>query len=138
MDVRPPALSEAEMSLQEKIESVMQTSHQEERWESISLFSSEGLLLASWGGSEDVTQDSLLEFAFSLIETTHLLEENMTVKEINIRSQGRRRMVFSYFQAWEEALILAAVVQGRKGYKRAMGKLIKHIQSVYTENPDEE
>ena len=133
MDTRPPASSQAEMSLQEKIESVMQTSHQEERWESIILFSSEGLLLASWGSSEDLTQDRLLEFAFSLIETTHLLEENMAVKEINIRSQGRRMMVFRYFQAWEEALILAAVVHGRKGYKRAMSRLIRHIQEVYTD-----
>ena len=111
----------------------MQASHQEERWESIFLFSSEGLLLASWGSSEDLTQDRLLEFAFSLIETTHLVEENLPVKDITIQSRGRRHMVFRFFTACDESFILAAVIQGRKGYKRAIGKLIRHIEDVYTD-----
>ena len=120
---------ESAVPLQERIELVMNSFHREDRWESIYLFSCEGLLLAGCGRSEDEKQDSLLEYAFSLIETSRLMEEK-SVREINIQIHGRRYMIFRYFTAWDESLILAAVVSGKKGYKRAIGRLIRHIQEV--------
>jgi len=125
-----PGSNPPSLSVQEKIESIMQVSQQEGRWESIYLFSSEGLLLAGSSGSRDHSQDRLLEFAFSLIETTALLEKDLPVKEVTIRSKTRAYMVFRYFHAWDDALILAAVVRGRKGYKRAMSGLMKYIQEL--------
>jgi hypothetical protein len=122
------------LSVQEKIESQMQNFFEEERWETIVLFSSEGLLLAACGSSETHNQDNLLEFAFSLIGTTSLLKNDLPVKEITIQSKGRILLVFRFFEAWKETLILAAVVRGRIGYKRAMGKLMKHIRDLYSES----
>jgi len=108
----------------------MQASQHEERWDCIYLFSSEGLLLAGSSGSGDHSRDSLLEFAFSLIETTALLENDLPVKEITIRSKTRATMIFRTFRAWDDDLILAAVVRGRKGYKRALSRLMKYIQEL--------
>ena len=76
---------------------------------------------------EELRED--LEFAFSLIESVRLLGNDLSVKEITIRGSERKTMIFKYFNAWDDELILAAVVSGRKGYKRAMGKLIKWLES---------
>jgi hypothetical protein len=111
---------------QNEIESAMQSFELLQCWECIQLYSSEGLLMASCGQSPFYTQDHLLEFSFSLIETVRLLED-APIKEIVVRSAHHRRLVFRYFNTDQDILILAAVLHTRKGYKRAMTKLIKAI-----------
>ena len=117
------------MPLQQQLETYMKSFQEEERWEAMTLFSSEGLPMASVGYSLIYNQENLLEFAFSLIESVHLLGDDLPAREITIRGRERKTLVFKYFEAWDDELILAAVVSGRRGYKRAMGKLIKWLES---------
>jgi len=117
------------MPLQQQLETYMKSFQEEERWEAMTLFSSEGLPMASVGYSLIYNQENLLEFAFSLIESVRLLGDDLPAREITIRGRERKTLVFKYFKAWDDELILAAVVSGRKGYKRAMGKLIRWLES---------
>lgn len=118
-----------DIPIQQQLETTMRAYQEEERWESMTLFSSEGLPMASTGYSLVYNQENLLEFAFSLIESVRLLGHDLPAREIIIRGRKGKTMVFKYFEAWDDELILAAVISGRKGYKRAMGKLIKWLKS---------
>ena len=121
----------SETSVQATIESAMQSFQAEERWESIFLFSSEGLLMASVGTSPEYGEEKLLEFSFSLMQAVRSLDKNLPLMEIRLSGRGRRTLVFRLFEGWEEELVLAAVIPGRKGYRRAMNKLIRLIQGLY-------
>ena len=119
-----------ETTAQETIERAMQSFGEKDRWESIYLFSSEGLLMAHEGKSDIYNEENLLEFAFSLIETVQLLGGNIPVKEIAIRGKERKNLIFQYIEVWGENVILAAVISGKRGYRRAMKKVLKQIQNV--------
>jgi hypothetical protein len=108
----------------------MKSFRKEERWESIFLFSSEGFLMASFGSSSDYDEDHLLELTFSLKDFLELLNDDLGNKEIAVQRIYKKKFIFRYFNAWGEQVVLAAVVSGRKGYRRALGKLIKLIRSL--------
>ena len=119
-----------ETTAQETIERAMRSFGEKDRWESMYLFSTEGLLMAREGKSDVYNEENLLEFAFSLIETVRLLGGNIPVKEITIRGRERKMLIFQYIEAWGEYVILAAVISGKRGYRRAMNKVVKQIQNV--------
>ena len=117
-------------SVQEQIEILMKMFSEEGRWESAFLFSSDGLLMARQGDSTDYRQERLTEYMFSMMETVHLLEDDHEVREIVLRGMHRKYLVFRFFDAWNELAVLAVVTSGRKGYRRALGKLIRTIQEL--------
>ncbi|MBN1780449.1 hypothetical protein JW948_04935 [bacterium] len=117
-------------TVQAEIETAMQIFKSEDRWECIQLYSADGLLLAGHGLSPVYSHDTLLEFNFSLIETLRLLGTDQPVKEIMIQGIDKRRLVFRFFQAWDETVVLAAILHTQKGYRRAMAKLIGLIQAI--------
>jgi len=116
-------------SMQDQIESAMKKFCKEGRWESSYLFSSEGFVMAGCGMSSAYSQENVLEFAFSLIDIVKLLENDLPVKEIMVRGKDKRILVFRFFNALDDVLVLAAVTSGKKGYRRAMGRLIALIRS---------
>ncbi len=123
--------SVSKMPIQSQIEKAMEEFGEGFRWESIFLFSSEGLLMARSGKSPEYGEDHLLEFAFSLNDLVNLLEDDLSVKEVIVSGIHRKKLVFRYFRAWDNPMVIAAVVSGRKGYKRALGRLIKKIQHYH-------
>ncbi len=125
--MKPP---HAHSPLQKKIEALMKRYREEGRWESIALFSSEGLLMAGEGQSGTYQEDQLLEFSFSLIELASRFRSGVPVCEITVSGEGGTRLVFQYFDAGNEQLVLAAVHRGRRGYRRAMQGLVKQIHSI--------
>ena len=116
--------------VQSIIETAMKDFCNEQRWESIFLYSSEGLLMANAGTSMAYKEENLLEFAFSLMDTVCLLSRDLPIKEIVIRGKEKRLLVFRYFESWGSIHYLTAVIAGRKGYKRAMNKLVKIIRNL--------
>lgn len=119
------------ISIQTKIEAAMQKIGEGVRWESVFLFSSEGLLMARSGMSEDYCEENLLEFSFSLSGLVKLLKDDLPINEIIVRGIHHKQLVFRYFQAWDHQMIIAAVVSGKRGYRRALGKLMKTIQHCH-------
>ena len=71
---RPDVLASSGSTVQVEIETAMRGLGKGERWESIFLFSSEGLLMARHGFSSAYDEEKLLEFAFSLIGVVRLEE----------------------------------------------------------------
>jgi hypothetical protein len=118
------------ITAQETIERAMRSFGEKGRWECMYLFSSEGLLMAREGKSETYNEENLLEFAFSQFETVQLLGGNIPTKEITIRGRERKMLVFQYIEAWEVNMILVAVVSRKRGYRRAMNKVIRQIQNI--------
>lgn len=116
-------------SLQGQIESAMVRLGEGTRWEGIFLFSSEGLLLAGHGNPSLYREGDLMEFAFSLLGATRLLGEELPVKEITLRGKGNQLLCFHYFQALEDQVVLA-VLPSKKGYRRALKKLIRFISTL--------
>ena len=119
-----------DIPVQARIEAAMDTFQEGDRWESIVLFSSEGLPMASQGGAEAYPEGSLLQFGFSLLAAVRLLGEESPVKEIVLHSGGDRMLSFHFFKAWGESVILAAVTTKKRGYHRAVAKLIQTIQKI--------
>jgi len=117
-------------NIQDSIEDIIRHYSSEERWDSIYIFSSEGLLIASYNNS-DYPEELLLEFAFTLINGANLLGENLKVKEIILRDIKKRQLIFHYVKFSEDELIIAAVSSGKKGFRRAMGRLEKSLSSIY-------
>jgi len=126
----PDIPTTVEPSIQVRIESIMKNYVEEGRWESIFLFSSEGFLMANYGISQIYNEEKLLEFSFSLIDTVKLLGDEPPAKEIIIRGKEKKILIFRYFRALEDDLIIAAIISGKKGYKRALSKVIKLISSL--------
>lgn len=125
-----PVATETGLPVQYRLEALMKEFSAEGRWECIFLFSSEGLLMAKSGESVPYGEENLLEFSFSMIQTMSLLGESVPVKEVWIRGRERKAMVFRYFAAWGESMVLAAVVSGRKGYRKALNEIIRQIQNA--------
>jgi len=117
--------------VQADIETVMAEYCHEQRWESIYIFSVDGLKIAGWNPAGSYTEEVLLEFAFTLIHGAKLLG-GMAVKEIILRDSHRRQLVFHYVRASGGSFIIAAVAPGKKGFRRAMAKLEKQIYALYT------
>ncbi len=118
----------SDISIQSKIEKAMKECGEGERWESIFLFSSEGLLMAHSGVSSDYSEENLLEFIFSLNDLVRLIKNNHSVKEIVISGINKRKIVFQYFDVWDNQVVIALVISGKKGYRRALGRLMKRIR----------
>ena len=118
------------MPIQKEIEAAMELYNDKERWESIYLFSSEGFLLAHQGTGWDSGEENILEFTFSIITSVKLVENSLSVEEIAIRGRDRKMLVFYYFDAWNDNMVLAAVVSGKRCYRRALSRLVKHIHSL--------
>jgi hypothetical protein len=126
-----PSVAPAEdIPIQAKIEAVMDACQEGDRWESIVLFSSEGLPMASQGKASATPEGDLLQLAFSLLNTVRLLGEDGSVKEVIIRGDEHRLLSFHFFKAWGEPVILAAVTMRKRGYRRALVKLIHYIQQI--------
>ncbi len=117
------------LDVQAGIEKAMKSFGEEFRWESIHLFSSEGYPMAACGSSALYSEDTLLEFSFSLAGAAQFLGE--PDMEIVVRGTASRRLVFRFFTLWDEPVILAATVHGSRGYRRAMDRLIHYIQTLH-------
>jgi hypothetical protein len=124
-----PAVPE-DIPLQARIEAAMDTYREGDRWEAAVLFSAEGLPMASQGASEAYGDSDLLQFAFALIGAVNLLGGGSGVREVWLDGRDKRVLSFHYFTAWGEALVLAAVAGRRRGYRRAVARLISYIQSL--------
>ena len=123
--------NESTIPVQTRIENAMKASFEEKRWESIYLFSAEGLLMASQGMSPDYHEEKLLEFSFTIMEGLKRLDKTIPMMEIRLKGENRKTLVFRHFEAWGEELVMTAVVSGRKGYKRAINRLIQLISKLY-------
>jgi hypothetical protein len=128
---RPSDRPAEEIPVQARIEAAMDTCQELDRWESIVLFSSEGLPMASHGSSREYGEADLMQFAFSLADAVRLFGHSSPVREVVIRGDKSRMLSFHFFEAWGETVILAAVTSKNRGYRRAVARLIEAIRKIH-------
>lgn len=123
----------AVLSPQEKIEAEIRNVVDLGNYEAGFLFSEEGLPLVQVSAGSPCSGDELLEIALSLQqpkEKLDALEGFSIVKEILVLGGSRRKLVFRYFQAFEQVVILAIVVPPGKTYRAYTNRIVRTIREV--------
>jgi hypothetical protein len=121
------------VSPQQVIEEEMKKIIEIGNFESAQLFSDEGLLLAEVIGNGPVAKDNLIEIALrfqELKKMTDVMDNNIAVKDIIMEGKGRRKLVFRFFNAFEQLVILAIVVPPRKTYRKFTNQLVRLVKNV--------
>ena len=101
-------------------------------YESAHLFSDEGLPIAQLTNSaaQPVEQDHVAEMSILLqsVRKMALVMGGISrLREIIIEGENRRRIVFRFFNAFEQPVILAVVVPPNKAYRQRTNELEKLI-----------
>jgi predicted regulator of Ras-like GTPase activity (Roadblock/LC7/MglB family) len=118
---------------QELIESKMRDFIQAGRYELAHLFSEEGLVLAEAFGSRVIERDRLAEVSVMFQEVRKLAETMggiSQLREVIMEGQNRRKIVFRFFPAFGQEVILVAVVPPRTAYRQATNQLVKLVESI--------
>lgn len=118
------------MPVQTAVENLLKRYHAEGRWNLAVLFSSDGFQMARIGEPGEYDDERLLEIAFSLREPVRTIGDPSETWEIMIRKRRGERLVITYFESKDEPLVLAIVIQGKKGYRRALQKVRKTIRDL--------
>ena len=128
--------SEVKMSPQIVIEKAMQDILQKGFYDAAHLFSNEGLPLAmafnSSGNGERIPTDGdrIAELAIlfhDVRRTAMSMGEISSLREVNIEGTNRRKIVFRFFKAFGQEVILAVVVPPKKSYRKVTNELEKLI-----------
>ena len=107
-----------------------------ENFEVAHLFSEEGLLLAAASRTCPVDQDSLDEITLhfqELRKITDVMDNVLDLKEIILEGEGSRKLVFRFFKAFDQLVVLSLVIPPRKTYRKFTNGLVKIIRKVSEE-----
>lgn len=105
-------------------------------YEAAHLFSNEGLPLAMAfkprANGETITteRDQIAEMAILLHDVRRMaaaMGDISTLREVNIEGVNRRKIVFRFFHAFGQEVILAVVVPPNKAYRKVTNELEKLI-----------
>ena len=97
------------------------------------LFSEEGLLLADAQQSGAIDRDSLIEVALhfqELRKTSNILDDVLKIKEVVMEGEKARKLVFRFFRAFDQLVVLALIIPPRKSYRKFTNSLVRLIQEV--------
>ncbi|MBN2011092.1 hypothetical protein JW960_17220 [candidate division KSB1 bacterium] len=97
------------------------------------LFSEEGLPMAEVCGQETIPEDRLVEMSLlfqEVMKMADVIGGISQVREIVIEGSNRRKIIFRFFQAFHQNLILSLVIPPRKTYKGLTNKLMKLVEKV--------
>jgi len=98
--------------------------------EAAHLFSHEGLPIAQYANQQNVDRDRIAEMAILLHDVRHmagLMGGISRLREVTIEGENRRKIVFRFFQAFEQQVVLAVVVPPSKTYRQRTNELEKLI-----------
>ena len=98
--------------------------------EAAHLFSEEGLPIAQFAGQQNVERDRIAEMAIMLHEVRRiagLMGGISRLREVTIEGENRRKVVFRFFQAFAQQVVLALVVPPNKAYRQRTNELEKLI-----------
>ena len=123
-------------SPQAVIEKAMRDILQKGFYDAVHLFSDEGLPLATAsntsgnGAPHSKDQDSIAEMAI-LFQNVRRMAAAMAditgLREVLIEGVNRRKVVFRFFKAFDQEVVLAVVVPANKSYRKVTNELEKLI-----------
>lgn len=118
---------------QELIEQKMQEIVSLGNYEAAYLFSNEGLPLAraTANGAEDADRLAEISLLFHDIRRLALsLGGIEKLREVLIEGDNGRKIVFRFFPAFHEEVILVAVISPRKSYRKLTNELQRKVRAI--------
>lgn len=100
-------------------------------YDMVHLFSSEGLPIAECYRNGVLPKDRLVELSLlfrELKKMADLMGQISNIKELIVEGNNRRKVVFRFFQAFNQEVVLAIVVPPKKSYRGLTNSLIKTIE----------
>jgi len=105
----------------------------EGRYDMVHLFSNEGLPLAECYNEDVIKKDRLAELSIMLREVRHMADvmgQISNIKEMIVEGFNNRKIVFRFFQAFDQEVVLAIVVPPKTAYRSLTNSLVRMIESL--------
>ncbi len=122
-----------ELTPQEKIQSFMTEVIKDGNYETAYLFSDEGLTLASSTREDIISEDRFVEMSV-LFQDIQKMADVMggidNIRELIIEGYNKRKIIFRFFHAFDQNVVLALIVPPRKTYRGLTNKLIRLVQKI--------
>ena len=103
------------------------------KYQNVFLFSEDGLLLAGDHTKSNKTQDLLIEIT-GILRDIKTMAENLggiqNLKEIAIEGENYKRIIFRFFNAFQQSVALAAIVPERTSYRGITNRLVRTAKVV--------
>lgn len=120
-------------SPQEKIENFMSEVIKLGNYETAYLMSEEGLTLAHSLVDEVVPEERLIEMAVifqDIQKMADVMGGISEIKELVMEGHNKRKIIFRFFNAFDQKVILSLVIPPKKTYRGLTNKLVRLIQKV--------
>jgi len=118
---------------QEKIENFMKEVIKLGNYEMAYLLSQEGLLLAQNRVDEIIPEDRLIEMSVLFQEIQQMADVMAgisEIKELAIEGINKRKIIFRFFNAFDQSVTLALIIPPQKAYRGLTNRLVRLIQKV--------
>ncbi len=118
---------------QEKIENFMKEVIELGNYEMAYLLSQEGLLLAQSKTAEIIPEDRLIEMSVLFQEIQQMADVMAgisEIKELAIEGINKRKIIFRFFNAFDQSVTLALIIPPKKTYRGLTNKLVRLIKKV--------
>lgn len=121
------------MPPQSIIEEKMREITERGNYEMANLFSNEGLPIAEYCDEQLIDKDRLAELSILFREIKKMADvmgKISSIKEMIIEGYNRRKIVFRFFHAFNQDVVLALVVPPKKAYKGLTNSLVRIIEKI--------
>ncbi len=118
---------------QENIENFMKEVIELGNYEMAYLLSQEGLLLAQSKTAEIIPEDRLVEMSVLFQEIQQMADVMAgisDIKELAIEGLNKRKIIFRFFDAFDQSVTLALIIPPKKTYRGLTNKLVRLIKKV--------
>ena len=121
------------LSPQEQIQQFMSEIIKDGSYETAYLFSEEGLTLAHRTKEKLIDEDRFVEMSM-ILQNIQRMADVMggidNIRELIIDGNNRRKIVFRFFRAFDQNLVLALIIPPRKPYRGMTNKLVRLVQKI--------
>jgi hypothetical protein len=115
--------------IEEKMKSIIERGN----YDMVHLFSNEGLPLAEYYSEDVIEKDRLAELSILLREVRNMADvmgKISNIKEMIVEGFNQRKIVFRFFRAFNQEVVLVAVIPPRKSYRGLTNSLIRAIEKI--------
>ena len=102
-------------------------------YEMVRLFSNEGLPLAESYSEQVIEEDRLAELSIMLREVRKMADvmgQISNIKEMIVEGFNHRKIVFRFFQAFNQEVVLVIVIPPGKSYRAMTNALVRTIEQI--------
>lgn len=102
-------------------------------YDMVHLFSDEGLLLAEYYNTRIIGEERLVQLSTifrELKKMADVMGQISNIKEMIVEGYNHRKIVFKFFRAFNQDVVLVIVVPPRKCYRALTNSLIRTIEKI--------